>query len=108
MTSYRYRQHISKARAAASVHGPDILAALVTAEYAEGDSCITDLEDALQDAEQLVADIKNAVAKEKAAIEQKKRQVPTAARAPRTPEEALPHLMDFVMFGTPIFRGERK
>lgn len=103
---YRYRAHISKARAAASVHGPDILEALVRADYEErAESRIGSLEDALRDAEEIVAEIKAAIAiEEKAKANEHK---PAPRPVPRNPAEATSALMDYVIFGTPLF-GERK
>lgn len=95
-----YRQHISKASAAACVHSPDVIQALVHASYSRGESCVSCLEDALHNAEQIVADIKAAIEIEKKKLDESK---PAPTSAPRTPEEATARLLDYVMFGTPMF-----
>ncbi len=72
-----YRQHISQASAAASVHGPDILVAITRAGYQRpGAATIEYLEEARRDAVALLNDIDNAIR-----MEQQQVRVPTSFSA---------------------------
>lgn len=101
------REHINEARIAATVQLPEIIEAVVRAEYTSGDLCICHLQDALEHAEEIVGKLKAAVTAE-ADLHAKEKEALTAARgAPRTPNEAITRLTDFVMFGTPMFGEPR-
>ena len=64
-----YRQHISKARASATVNAPEIIAAMVRADYEPTSGRrVERLNEALRYAFDLVSDIKTAIAVEMEAV----------------------------------------
>jgi len=99
--TYRYRQHLSKLKAALEVHLPDLLCEATALGYEpKAQTRLDNLENMREAINDIVADLNAAIETEKALVEAEEKK-PVAA--PRTPAEANARVLDFVMFGTPIF-----